>query len=340
MADNIAERLVQFDDLTVVANDLSARRGFTLTSRVRNEMYFLPAFLSHYRGLGVERFVFLDDRSTDGTRAFLAGQPDCMIVASRHRFNEIVQIDPPLIPGHPTMRMSSLWINLLAAKYAGVDWTLHVDADEFLRLPPGETVADLAARLDALGANLAWSVMIDMYPATIADLKAEEGAARLHLDDTWHYDAREHFRFRRDGRLRVIYPGSRARLMATYRILPATATRFIRLGFRMPGYNIIRKPAFFKLPQGGFLTSPHSASFPGARGILLPLEHFKFTGQLYRRMRTAIAEGTHHANSIEYRDMERLLGAMEAQAGSFLCRRSSSDRSFSAYRTARIAKGL
>ena len=43
-----------------------------------------PAFLAHYRRLGADRFVILDDRSTDGTVAFLAAQPDVMVVGERH----------------------------------------------------------------------------------------------------------------------------------------------------------------------------------------------------------------------------------------------------------------
>ena len=39
----------------------------TVCAIVHDEMFFLPAFLAHYRRLGADRFVILDDASTDGT---------------------------------------------------------------------------------------------------------------------------------------------------------------------------------------------------------------------------------------------------------------------------------
>jgi hypothetical protein len=44
---------------------------------VRNELVRMPAFLEHYRRLGVRHFLVVDNQSTDGLEAYLAGQPDC-----------------------------------------------------------------------------------------------------------------------------------------------------------------------------------------------------------------------------------------------------------------------
>ena len=43
-------------------------------------------FLSHYRSLGVKRFVFIDDNSNDGTREFLFEQSDCMVLGSSYTY--------------------------------------------------------------------------------------------------------------------------------------------------------------------------------------------------------------------------------------------------------------
>ena len=88
--------LEDFDDFRVLGRDLSAHPGFTLTSVVKNEMFFLPAFLAHYRALGVRRFVFLDDRSTGGTRQYLLEQPEGMVLGSGRRFGDIVSLDHPV----------------------------------------------------------------------------------------------------------------------------------------------------------------------------------------------------------------------------------------------------
>ena len=72
-----------YDDLTILNNDLTNHKseGVTLLSRVKNEAFFMRPFLSHYRSLGVKRFVFIDDNSNDGTREFLFEQSDCMVLA-------------------------------------------------------------------------------------------------------------------------------------------------------------------------------------------------------------------------------------------------------------------
>ncbi len=59
--------LEKYDDFAIASRDLTDTPGFTLTGLLHNEMHFLPPFLDHYRKLGVGRFIFVDDRSTDGT---------------------------------------------------------------------------------------------------------------------------------------------------------------------------------------------------------------------------------------------------------------------------------
>ena len=59
------------DRLTVVYGPEDPKFDILLVCVLKDEMYFLPEFLAHYRALGVEHFVFLDDASTDGTTVFL-----------------------------------------------------------------------------------------------------------------------------------------------------------------------------------------------------------------------------------------------------------------------------
>ena len=43
---------------------------------MRNERVRLPYFLEYYRKLGVDHFLIVDNGSDDGTREYLAEQPD------------------------------------------------------------------------------------------------------------------------------------------------------------------------------------------------------------------------------------------------------------------------
>ena len=80
--------LAKYDDFVIASNDLTNAPGFTLTGLLHNEMFFLPEFLKHYRNLGVKRFIFLDDRSTDKTIDFLHEQEDVMVMQSKRRYGE------------------------------------------------------------------------------------------------------------------------------------------------------------------------------------------------------------------------------------------------------------
>ena len=57
---------------------------------IRDEMFNLPAFFSHYRDLGVQQFLVLDDGSVDGSSEFLCKQPDCVVLTSDIRFGSLV----------------------------------------------------------------------------------------------------------------------------------------------------------------------------------------------------------------------------------------------------------
>ncbi len=52
------------------------RQPILLFSTMRNERVRLPYFLDYYRKLGVDHFLVVDNGSTDGTRDYLADQPD------------------------------------------------------------------------------------------------------------------------------------------------------------------------------------------------------------------------------------------------------------------------
>jgi len=97
-----------FDDLSIVSGRIQPGAPVTLLTIVHNEMFFLPAFLAHYRSLGIEQFVVLDDASTDGTQSFLAQQPDVVVVKSSYRYGDTITVDRPTRPGRrPSIRIAA-----------------------------------------------------------------------------------------------------------------------------------------------------------------------------------------------------------------------------------------
>lgn len=121
-------------------------------SAVRNEMLRLPYFLKHYRALGVDHFLIVDNDSDDGTAEFLAAQPDVSLWTTKHSYR--------------LARFGMDWLGWLQAMYGHNRWCLTVDADELLIYPEYKS-RDLKAltrwltekNLQSFGA-----IMLDLYP--------------------------------------------------------------------------------------------------------------------------------------------------------------------------------
>ncbi|WP_281826272.1 glycosyltransferase family 2 protein [Jannaschia rubra] len=119
---------------------------------VRNEMGRLPYFLRHHRALGVDRFLFVDNASDDGTAAFLAEQADVSVWTTPH--------------GYKASRFGVDWLTVLLARHGHGHWCLTLDADELFvyahhdRRPLGA----LTDWLDLTGRSAMGALMLDMYP--------------------------------------------------------------------------------------------------------------------------------------------------------------------------------
>lgn len=135
-----------------------ARAPVCLATVLRDEASLLPAFFAHYRGLGIERFVVVDNGSCDGTFEWLLAQPDV----------ELWHCPAGFRAAQGGMR----WINHLLEGMEAA-WMLYVDVDELVVLPPD--TRDLPAfvrRLDEAGWDAAAGFMLDMHPRCWRDLAA------------------------------------------------------------------------------------------------------------------------------------------------------------------------
>src|SRR5690349_14650304 len=93
-------------------------------ARCRNEHLRLPAFLAHYRKLGVDRFFIVDDRSDDGSSEYLADQPGVHLYRPSNRYDEASS--------------GIEWLNALLAQFGTGRWCVTVDIDELLAYPGSE----------------------------------------------------------------------------------------------------------------------------------------------------------------------------------------------------------
>ncbi len=139
------------DLLTEVAsNGRSSPGQMTCVTICHQEALIIEQFLAHYRALGCDRFLIVDDNSSDGTAEILARQDDVVIFHPR----EGVAFKDNL----------GRWRQDILDHFCPDRWVTLPDVDEFLyhRHMPG-LLGDLAAELDEKGEQALLAVMVDMY---------------------------------------------------------------------------------------------------------------------------------------------------------------------------------
>ncbi len=119
---------------------------------LRNEITRLPWFFHHYRRLGVNHFLMVDNGSDDGSVAYLSEQPDVSLWRTEASYR--------------AARFGLDWLTWLQMRYGHGHWTLMVDADELLIYAHHETrpLQDLTAWLDAQDQAAFGALMLDLYP--------------------------------------------------------------------------------------------------------------------------------------------------------------------------------
>ena len=267
----------------------------------------------------------MDDRSADGTREFLSEQPDVMVTESASRFGEVISAGKrhPM----PNMKAEIIWRNLLMWKFGLGRWSVSLDVDEFLALPPKSSLDDLLSKVTN-GRRAIRGVMLDVYPRSITELMEPKG---FDPHGEWFFDGQAHLELREDGTTRPIYSGARARLMMKYGLTKLDLRTRIRNLYRepyFPKFNYNSKTVLHFWGEGDLFLHDHGTTATASNEILLPLKHYKFNSDVFRKTEVAIAEKQHFSGSAEYSALERLLQKMKERNGSFMYRYSKSANNF------------
>jgi hypothetical protein len=167
---------------------------------VRNEIQRLPYVLAHHRALGVERFVVVDNGSSDGTVDYLLTEPDVHVFVTTASYQEA--------------RNGIDWFELLLHVYGRDRWCLLLDADEHLVYPDSETVdlRKFCSALEERGLNCLATIFIDLYAdRSVAETKCADG--RSPLETCRFFDSSGYHHFPTSAsQMPRIYGGARARL--------------------------------------------------------------------------------------------------------------------------------
>ena len=137
---------------------------FVMTLIVRNEGDIIADHLRHHLDLGVDRFLVIDNGSTDGTADILDG-------FARAGVCDVTRLDGAFD--------QAIWANSLVSEARSrfaPDWVCALDADKFLSPPKGETLTTHLARLTEL--EIIRANRINVF-----------GTAESLSDGDWHTEA-------------------------------------------------------------------------------------------------------------------------------------------------------
>jgi len=143
---------------------------------VRNDRPFLPSLLQHYRKIGVDRFLIVDDQSEDGSTEYLLSQPDVNLHHSHLRYGAAAR--------------GKIWRNELLKRYGTKRWYLSIDSDEYLLYNDMDNfnLRDLIRWLEQKRMKRLASFMLDFYPELrIREAQYSEGEEPWKLAN--HFDA-------------------------------------------------------------------------------------------------------------------------------------------------------
>ena len=266
-----------------IPNNQHEIRLFTV---VRNERWRLPWFVNYYRNLGVDRFVFVDNASSDDTCTYLRKQPDVHLFYTN--------------ASYAGAKSGMVWINHLVRSYATAGWILYVDVDEALVYPGVESIGlkELTRYLQRQGHDLMYAPMIDMF--------AGEAQNHSHAQMVDFIDAYPYFN-------------------NTYRSVSVAHCPYVRImgGARTP-LGVYENQTKTPLVRAGrdiqFLMSSHIVT-PGVvsdvKGALL---HFKLAGDYSDAFRRDVRANTRGvACRRRYRAYAEACDSQGSDASTFFC---------------------
>jgi glycosyltransferase involved in cell wall biosynthesis len=232
--------------------DLSLEDGeIVVLACMRNEAARLPHFLDHYRRLGVDRFLLVDNGSTDRTSAYLSEQPDVEYFWTSSSYR-----------GSAAGR---LWLQEIADVYAAGHWVITVDVDELLVFPGSESIllGELCTYLDDNGFQGLFAILLDMYSdRPLSQTKYEPGADFLEVCPYFETDTYS------------LSPGGNPPFL---RVSGGPRDRLFREHARGGPPPMMKKVPLVRWQEGfSYIFSTHSHRYVPLADITGTLLHFKF----------------------------------------------------------------
>lgn len=256
----------------------------------RNEMVRLPYFMDYYRRQGIDHFLFVDNGSDDGSREWLAAQPDVSLWLATGSYK--------------AARFGMDWLQWLLFRYGAGHWCLTVDPDELFVYPHCDTrpLRALTDLLDNAGLKSFSAMLLDMYPkGSLTAHRYEQGDDPLRVA-CW-FDPANYMIRRNPGYANLwIQGGPRARLFFANDPQHAPALNKIPL-VRWERPYVYVSSTHMLLPRSLNLVYDVNGGERGS-GCLL---HTKFLPGFADKSAEELDRRQHYADSREYRAYHKVL---------------------------------
>jgi len=240
-----------------------------------NAMDYVESFLDHYRALGVDHFFVVDNASTDGSLEKLCEQPDVSVFSNPESF--------------AGSAFGVLWINHLMQRFGVNHWCFHVDIDEYFVFPDydgSRTLQDLLSYCEDRGFGCVPAIELDMYPEYLADRPdVDPFVASCYFD--------------------VDYVVTESEMPPYVMIQGGLRQRLTGLPLSMQ-----KSPLVLMAPDVRYIECNHSTTHLPVADLSGALLHYKFVGDIRRRVDDAISRAEHFAGAISYRRLDRAVGAL------------------------------
>jgi hypothetical protein len=167
---------------------------------LQNELSRLPWVVRHHRALGIERFFFIDNGSTDGSADYLLSQPDAYVFRTEGSYRDA--------------RNGMDWVEELLKLYGTERWCLIFDCDEHLVYPGSQyfPIRQLCDALENKRLNCLATMFIDMY-SNRPILRTWPGKGQGLVETCPFFDQKGYWNFPAFGSdVPRIFGGPRARL--------------------------------------------------------------------------------------------------------------------------------
>ncbi len=240
---------------------------------IRNESLRLPYLLRYYSRVGVNRFFFVDNDSTDGSASFLLSQKNTHVFWTNDSYSGA--------------HYGQSWMNELLHKYGEGHWCIVGDADELFIYPHYEEVSlrDLSIFLDERVGTAVNTLVLDMYSHKLIGLNKER-KGRSPLLTYPYFDRDSHY-----------WVGEPHKAWSNY-IYCEGGVRKRVFGVRCtlnkaPFLKFKRKPLFDRCCH--YLKGGTAAEI---EGITL---HFKFSAHFFSRVLEEAKRQEHWNNAYEYK---------------------------------------